>query len=169
MQEPYIGTIQICSFPFAPKGWAFCQGQTLPIAQNQALFAVLGTSYGGDGRTTFALPDLRGRVPLHFGTQGNLTVTVGQTGGAPTHTLSQNELPQHTHGLQASSQAASTTLPDGAALASAPLYVTSGGSLSALANTTLSPAGGSQPHNNMPPVLALNFIIALQGIFPSRS
>ncbi|PTA68507.1 phage tail protein [Deinococcus arcticus] len=169
MDEPFIGTIQICALPFAPRGWATCDGQLLPINQNQALFSILGTTYGGNGQTNFALPDLRGRVPMHWGTQGGLPMNLGQAGGQATHTLTLAELPAHSHALGASASAGSTSLPAGALLASAPLYAAASSPLTALANTTVGSAGGSQPHPNLPPLSTLNFVIALVGIFPSRN
>ena len=165
MSTPFLGEIKIVSFNFAPKGWAFCNGQLLPINQNQALFSLLGTTYGGDGRTTFGLPDLRGRVPFHVGNG----FTQGQRGGEEAHTLNLSELPAHTHFPMGSSNSANAVSPASNVWASL-----SNGGFSATPNTTLNPAsitntGGSQAHNNMSPYLALNFCIALQGIFPSRN
>lgn len=164
MAEPFLGEVRLMSFSFAPKGWALCNGQLLPINQNQALFSLLGTTYGGDGRVSFALPDFRGRVPLHVGS-GH---TLGERGGEQAHTLSVQELPPHAHTLQASSATGNTPLPAGNVLADSPsqLYAP------ATASTTLHPGtvttvGGSQPHLNMQPYLVLGFCIALQGIFPS--
>ncbi len=163
MSTPYLSEIRIFSFPFAPKGWAMCNGQFLPINQNQPLFALLGTTYGGNGQTTFALPNLRGRMPLHFGPDHAL----GQAGGETAHTLTQSELPQHIHLVTASDAPASTVTPTGNTWANGdvPAYTDPGG-------LTMNPAalgnvGGSQPHENMPPYLVLNFCIALSGIFPS--
>lgn len=168
MSEPFLSEIKIVSFSFAPKGWALCNGQILPINQNQALFSLLGTTYGGDGRVNFALPNLRGQVPIHMG-NGH---TLGEAAGAPAVTLSIQQLPQHQHFLQASSATANSDTPASNALlgGSAPndLY-TGPTSLSALITGTVTNVGGSQPHNNMMPYLVLNFIIALQGIFPSRN
>lgn len=166
MSEPFIGEVKIISFNFPPRGWAFCNGQLLPIAQNQALFSILGTTFGGDGRQNFGLPNLQGRVPFHFGNG----FVLGQVGGEQAHTLNQSELPTHTHTLQASSSAATSNLPTGNALAApkTPLYGPAA-SLTGLASASLAPVGGSQPHNNMQPYLVLNFVIALQGIFPSRN
>jgi microcystin-dependent protein len=164
MGTPYLGEIKIVSFNFAPRGWALCNGQTLPINQNQALFSILGTTYGGNGTTTFLLPDLRGRVPVHTG--GGFTL--GQRGGEETHTLIQSEMPQHYH-----STSASTAAPDRAA-ASGNFWAQEAGAYDASSTTTMSPAaiantGGSQPHNNLAPFLVVPFVIALQGIFPSRN
>ncbi len=165
MSTPFLGEIKIVSFNFPPKGWAFCNGQLLPINQNQALFSLLGTTYGGDGQTNFALPNLQGRVPFHIGNG----FTQGQRGGEETHTLIQSELPAHTHFPVGSSNTANAVSPANNVWASL-----SSGGYSSTPNTTLNPAsitntGGSQPHNNMSPYLVLNFCIALQGIFPSRN
>lgn len=168
MAEPFLSEIRIMSFVFAPKGWALCNGQLLPINQNQALFSLLGTTYGGDGRVNFGLPDLRGRVPIHTGS-GH---TLGERGGEQAHTLAIAELPQHTHGLFASSASANASPPspqNGTILADsspgqafgAPANLTSMGPASVTSN------GGSQAHLNMQPFLTLSFCIALQGIFPS--
>lgn len=165
MSDPYIGEIKVISFNFAPTGWAFCNGQTLPINQNQALFSILGTTYGGDGRTTFALPNFQGRLPIHQGQ----SFTIGQQGGEAAHTLTVNELPAHNHPAMASSTADGAS-PNGTVWAPADGALEFAGS----ANTTMSAtaignAGSSQPHQNEAPYLVLNFIIALVGIFPSRS
>ena len=165
MSEPFISEIRIMSFGFAPKGWAFCNGQLLPINQNQALFALLGATYGGDGRVNFALPNLQGRVPIHVGGRH----TLGENGGEQAHTLSLNELPSHTHQAQASPSDANTSAPADGALAAADNLYGSASNLTPLNATTLASTGGGQPHQNMQPFLALNFCIALQGIFPSRS
>ena len=169
MSTPYLSEIRVVSFNFAPRGWAQCNGQLLPINQNQALFSLLGTTYGGDGRVNFALPNLQGNVPLHAGNGFNL----GQTGGEAMHTLTAAEMPAHTHQVTATSDAATVPSPAGAELAAAGATV---GSVYAPgpANTPLSPGsvttvGGGQPHENRQPYLTLNFVIALQGIFPSRN
>jgi microcystin-dependent protein len=166
MSEPFLSEIKIVSFNFPPKGWALCNGQLLPINQNQALFALLGTTYGGNGQTNFALPNLRGRVPIHFG-NGH---TLGEAAGSSSVTISQQTMPQHLHFLQASSTAANQLTPGSGVLANVQAKIYN----DPTALTTLSPAsvssvGGSQPHNNMMPYLVLNFIIALQGIFPSQN
>ena len=171
MAEPFLSEIRLMSFVFAPKGWAQCNGQLLPINQNQALFALLGTTFGGDGRVNFALPDLRGRSPMHTG-NGH---TLGERGGEANHTLSVNELPGHSHALSASSDVANTNLPGSALPAGKPRggvnrYAAAGASDTALRAASLTIAtGGGQAHNNMQPFLALNFVIALQGIFPSQN
>jgi microcystin-dependent protein len=163
MAEPFLAEIRLMSFGFAPKGWALCNGQLLPINQNQALFSLLGTTYGGDGRVTFALPDLRGRTPIHMGA-GH---TEGERGGEQSHTLSISEVPTHTHVLNGDSVAADTNVPTGGYLASINNGYGPAQNLVALGAAALENVGGSQPHQNMQPFLTLNFCIALQGIFPS--
>ncbi|WP_019010768.1 phage tail protein [Deinococcus aquatilis] len=163
--EPFLGQIDILAFGFPPKGWALCNGQLLSIQQNQALFSLLGTTYGGDGRTTFALPDFRGRVPLHVG-NGYIP---GDRAGEEQHTLTSGELPAHTHQVQALTAAGTVPVPAGNLLASAALYDSSSAALNQMAPASLSVVGGSQPHSNMPPVQTLNFVIALVGTFPSRN
>ena len=177
MAEPFLAEIRIVSFNFPPKGWAFCNGQFLPINQNQALFALLGTTYGGNGQTNFALPNFQGRVPIHAG-NGH---TLGEAAGQSAVTITNQTMPQHLHFLQA--KAATATLVGGAipantkslaqgvaAAAGAPavnMYSTHLNGLQAMHPSSVSNVGGSQPHNNMMPYLTLNFVIALQGIFPS--
>ncbi|MET3029436.1 tail fiber protein [Flavobacterium sp. UW10123] len=167
MATPYLGEIRIVSFNFAPRGWTLCNGQFLPINQNQALFSLLGTMYGGNGQTTFALPNLRGRTPIHFG-NGH---TIGEQGGEEVHTISVSELPQHTHILQAKTDSVSSNVPGplNSLANTAPNLVYSGQSqnFTSLNSGSLSSVGGNQPHLNMQPFLTLNFCIALQGIFPS--
>ena len=167
MAEPFLSEIRIMSFAFAPKGWALCDGQLLPINQNQGLFSLLGTTYGGDGRVNFALPDLRSRTPIHVG-NGH---TLGESGGEQAHLLSIAELPNHQHFLSARSTPATTNGPPTAALmlsesTSAFLY-SSPNNLQAMAPNAVASVGGSQAHQNMQPFLTLSFCIALQGIFPS--
>lgn len=168
MSEPFLSEIKIVSFNFPPKGWALCNGQLLPINQNQALFALLGTVYGGNGQTNFALPNLRGRTPISFGSGHDL----GEAAGSTAVTINIQQLPTHLHFLQASTNTAGTDAPGNTTLlaGSAPndLY-TGPTSLSPLNPATVTSVGGSQPHNNMMPYLVLNFIIALQGIFPSQN
>lgn len=164
MSDPYIGEIRLFAGNFAPVGWMFCQGQTLPIADYDTLFNLIGTTYGGDGQETFALPNLASRVPVH---QAN-GYPLGAAGGVETVTLSTNQLPVHNHGLEASSATGTATSPSGnvwAAWSDSP-YATSGTPV-AMSPAALSPRGGNQPHDNMPPYLALNFIISLFGIYPS--
>ena len=165
MAEPFLSEIRICSFGFAPKGWATCDGQSLAINQNQALFSLLGTTYGGDGRVNFALPDLRGRVPFHMGGSHSL----GQRGGEQAHTLIIGELPTHTHTVAASSAAASTGNPVGGLWADGGKSIYNSSVNAAMAPQAVSNLGGSQAHDNMSPYLVLNFCIALQGIFPSQT
>ena len=164
MSEPFLAEIRLMSFNFAPKGWAMCNGQFLPINQNQALFSLLGTTFGGNGQTTFALPDFRGRVPIHVGS-GH---TVGEKGGEQAHTLSIAELPMHTHVLNSSTLAANNVLPANNLFAVSPQQVYStAANLTAMNATSVTTVGGSQAHLNMQPFLTLTFCIALQGIFPS--
>ncbi len=167
MAEPFLAEIRLMSFVFAPKGWALCNGQLLPINQNQALFSLLGTTFGGDGRVNFGLPDVQGRVPMHMGNG----FTLGQRGGEQAHTLTASEVPQHTHQAQASSTAGNTNIPATNLLAgSAPnnLYGAAA-ALEAMNGATITNAGGSQAHDNMQPYLTISFCIALQGIFPSQT
>jgi microcystin-dependent protein len=163
--EPFLGEIRIMSFNFPPKGWALCNGQLLPINQNQALFALLGTTYGGDGRVNFALPNLQGRTPVHSG-QGH---TLGENGGEQAHTLSVAEMPAHTHSLNASQAGANSPAPAGAMFGTSNNMYAAPGSLTSLNPQTITNAGGSQAHLNMQPFLTLTFCIALQGIFPSQT
>lgn len=169
MAEPFLSEIRIMSFEFAPKGWALCNGQLLPINQNQALFSLLGTTFGGDGRVTFALPDLRARTPIHVGS-GH---TLGERGGEQAHTLSIAELPEHVHVLNGSGSIGNSIAPRSATagniLAQDPgnAYTSSATNLTALFPSSVGNVGGSQAHLNMQPFLTLNFCIALQGIFPS--
>jgi microcystin-dependent protein len=166
MAEPFLSEIRIMSFNFAPKGWALCNGQLLPINQNQALFSLLGTMYGGNGQTTFALPDLQGRTPTSFGSG----LTLAEKGGEQAHTVSLQELPTHTHTAQGTSTNGTLIIPTGNLFAgSTPQLYTTPSNLSALNNLTISNVGGSQAHQNMQPFLALTFCIALQGIFPSQT
>lgn len=167
MSTPFLGEIRIVSFNFAPKGWAFCNGQFLPINQNQALFSLLGTAYGGDGRTTFALPDFRGRIPIHAGAG----FIVGQSGGQEFHTVTQSEMPQHLHFGQVQTQNANTAAPTGNFLSGVPsfAYRNSISNLTTLHPATITNVGGSQPHENRMPSAVLNFCIAIQGIFPSQN
>jgi len=167
MAEPFLSEIRIMSFGFPPKGWALCNGQLLPINQNQALFSLLGTTYGGDGRVNFGLPNLQGRAPIHMGS-GH---TLGEKGGEQGHTLSISEIPTHTHVLQATSNTGTQPVPVGALSGVAPEqpYLPPDNNLTALNPATVANVGGSQAHVNMQPYLVLNFCIALQGIFPSQT
>jgi len=169
MSEPFIGQIILVPYNFAPRGWAFCNGQLLPIAQYTALFSLLGTTFGGDGRTTFALPDLRGRVPISAGQGPGLqNYGLGEVGGKETVTLTGNQVGAHSHAVNVSSKRSDSQTPVNH-------FVTEGGHFQTAADgSTMNPAmiangGGSQPHDNMQPYLGLNYCIALEGIFPSRS
>ena len=165
MAEPFLSEIRVFSFNFAPKGWALCNGQLLPINQNQALFSLLGTTYGGDGRVNFGLPNLQGSAPIHMG-GGH---TLGERGGEQNHTLSVAEMPTHMHPLVASSANASQAAPGAAIQAAANNAYTPPSALTAITPGTVTTVGGSQAHLNMQPFLTLNFSIALQGIFPSQN
>jgi microcystin-dependent protein len=165
MGTPFLSEIKIMSFGFPPKGWALCNGQLLPINQNQALFSLLGTTYGGDGRVNFGLPNLQGRVPMHMGS-GH---TLGELGGEQAHTLSISEIPTHTHVANAQSAAGDQLIVTGNILASAANLYTGPTNLTSLLPSTLASVGGSQAHLNMQPFLTLSFCIALQGIFPSQT
>lgn len=163
MAEPFLSELRLFSFVFAPKGWALCNGQLLPINQNQALFSLLGTTFGGDGRVNFALPDLRGRVPTHVG-NGH---TLGERAGEPAVTLTLPTLPQHLHFLNGTTNNASVPVPTGNMLATGNNLYAPAANLTTLAPGMVAAVGGSQPHNNMMPYLVLSWCIALQGIFPS--
>lgn len=171
MADPYIGEIRMFAGNFAPVGWMFCEGQLIPISENDALFALIGTTYGGDGQETFALPDLRGRLPVHQGTGPGLsTRVIGELSGVETVTLTTNQIPAHTHGLQASTSEAETSQPNGNILAASDDNLFTGLTPNtALNNAALNSVGGSQPHNNLMPSLCVSFIISLYGIFPSQA
>lgn len=165
MSEPFLGEVKIISWNFPPKGWTFCNGQLLPINQNQALFSILGTTYGGDGRTTFALPNLQGRMPVHVGDG----IVLGERGGETAHTLNISELPAHSHAPVGTNNTATDPSPAANLWpkdANNPFSPTPN---TAMLPGAILPTGGSQPHENMSPYLVLNFIIALQGIFPSQN
>ncbi len=174
MSEPFIAEIRIFAGNFAPRSWAFCNGQLLPVAQNTALFSLIGTTYGGDGRTTTALPNLKGRAPMHPGRGPGLTARrLGQRGGVEMVTLTEAQMPNHTHTPVASGSAANTNDPSGhfpaAGAGRGANRYSASGTVVSMASNTLADAGGSQSHNNMQPYIAINFIIALQGLYPSRS
>ena len=172
MAQPFLSEIRMFSFNFPPRGWATCSGQILSIAQNQALFSLLGTTFGGNGVQTFALPDLRSRVPVHFGGSGGTSNRVmGETGGQESHTITQVEMPMHNHLMQAVGAAPTTGDPSGAipATPSASKPYRGGPVSTQLAGPGTGFTGGSQPHPNLQPYLTINFAIALQGVFPSRS
>jgi microcystin-dependent protein len=172
MANPYVGEIRIFAGNFAPQGWAFCDGSILSIAENEVLFVLIGTTYGGDGQSTFGLPDLRGRLPIH---QGDGYV-IGALGGSETVTLTSAELPAHNHSVHSSTAHGNTSSPagalwaaDGTGVAAPYRKPASGGTAVALAGGTVAPSGGGQPHENRQPVLAMNYIISLFGIFPSQN
>jgi microcystin-dependent protein len=172
VSEPFLGEIRMFGFNFAPQGWALCDGQLLSISQNTALFALLGTTYGGDGTTTFALPNLQSRVPIHQGHGAGLSNYVaGQAGGKEIVTLLAAQMPKHTHSVKASSSAATSNTPEGSALAQSASHIyTAQPDTSTVMNANmLGGAGGSSPHTNIQPYLVVNFCIALAGIFPSQS
>ena len=166
MSEPFLSEIKLVSFNFPPKNWALCNGQLLPINQNQALFSLLGTTYGGDGQTTFALPNLRGRVPIHMG-NGH---TLGEAAGSTAVTLTSSQMPAHVHYVNVSGTDGDTAIPTNTLLAKTPVEAYAPLiAPTTLSATTITNVGGSQAHTNMMPYLALNFCIALQGIFPSQN
>jgi microcystin-dependent protein len=168
MAEPFLSEIRLMSFSFAPKGWAMCNGQLMPINQNQALFSLLGTTYGGDGRVNFGLPDLRGRVPTHMGSG----LTLGERGGEQSVTLSVAQMPTHVHVANATSNPAVANTPPGGSLlgqSSGQFLYGAATNLTAMAPQSIGNTGGSQAHLNMQPFLTLTFCIALQGIFPSQT
>ncbi len=170
--EPFVGQMMLVGFNFCPRGWALADGQLLPIEQNQALFALLGTTYGGDGRTTFALPDLRGRVALHQGTGPGLSARrIGEQGGSETNTLAVGNLPAHSHSLNALSANGTTPAPAGNLIAGAGREVIYGSGTpdAQMAGTAIGMAGGGQAVNNVQPYVVMNYCVALQGIFPSRN
>jgi microcystin-dependent protein len=172
MSNPFVAEIRIFPFNFPPKGWAFCDGQILPLSQNTALFSLLGTTYGGDGKSNFALPNMQGNAPMHPGQGPGLSLhDLGETGGSDTVSLLESEIPSHSHALQASASdgfdtnAGSELLAKGIGIGS---YGVPGGT-TYLSDSAIAPAGGDQPHNNLQPYLTLNFCIALQGVYPPRT
>ncbi|MCA9565838.1 MAG: phage tail protein [Myxococcales bacterium] len=172
MSEPFVGEIRMFAGNFAPVGWAFCDGQLLAVSQNDALFSLLGTRYGGDGETTFGLPDLRGRLPIHAGSGPGLTPRVlGASSGSESVTLTVNQMPSHAHSLMASSRLATSPNPEGAVLSESSvrdLYSSASSDVN-LHSSMVTSVGGSHSHNNLMPSLCLNFIIALYGIYPSQN
>ena len=172
MSEPFLAEIRIVGFNFAPRGWAFCDGQILPINQNQSLYSLLGTTYGGDGRTSFALPDLRGRTPIHVGSSNGSDHPQGQKGGEETHTLSTAEMPAHRHDFRGTSSNANSNVPTGHTFARSAVALYSdlaSGRAAAMRSDMIASTGGGQAHDNMMPYITLNFCIALRGLFPSRN
>ena len=173
MADPFVAEIRIFPFNFAPKGWAWCDGQLLPLSQNTALFSLLGTTYGGNGKSNFALPDLQGRAPMHPGQGPGLSLhDLGETGGSETVTLLESEIPAHSHALRGSNTLGDTPFPAGNTLARYGNFnayqQTTNANLVSMAPESLAPAGGDQPHNNLQPYLTFYFCIALQGVFPPR-
>lgn len=174
MADPFVAEIRIFPFNFPPKGWAWCDGQLLPLSQNTALFSLLGTTYGGNGKSNFALPDLQGRAPMHPGQGPGLSLhDLGETGGTETVSLLESELPSHGHALMSLPAPGDTPTPAGNSLArvigATPYVPPAGAPLVAMAPEALAPAGGDQPHNNLQPYLTFYFCIALQGVFPPRT
>jgi microcystin-dependent protein len=173
--DPFVAEIRIFPFNFPPKGWAFCNGQILPLAQNTALFSLLGTTYGGDGKSNFALPDMQGNVPMHPSQGPGLSLhDLGETGGSQTVTLIESEMPVHSHTMMASGSPGNRATPVGNSISrvvGATPYVPANPAPATvpLASEAVTPAGGDQPHNNMQPYLTLNFCIALQGVYPPRT
>jgi microcystin-dependent protein len=167
--DPFVAEVRIVGFNFAPRGWAFCDGQILPLSQNTALFSLLGTIYGGNGASTFALPNLQGKAPMQQGQRPGLSNRfLGEEGGSSTVTLLESEMPAHNHQIQAVNDPGLQSSPQGAFPSRANMYKTSAVSTGNMNSGVLTPVGGSLPHNNMQPYLTLNYIIALQGIFPPR-
>lgn len=169
MSDPFVAEIRIVSFSFPPRGWAFCNGQLLPINQNQALFSLLGTTYGGNGQTTFALPDLRGRTPIHF---DNSSIQLGQVAGEENHTITVDETPPHSHPVKIVNADGANTPPLTPSISKSKIeqrFSTVNPGSTVMNPSSVSNSGGGQPHNNMQPSLVLNYCIALFGIFPSRS
>lgn len=175
MADPFVAEIRIFPFNFAPKGWAWCDGQLLPLSQNTALFSLLGTTYGGNGKSNFALPDLQGRAPMFWGQGPGLSLhDIGETGGSETVSLLESEIPSHPHSMRVSTDPADNNVPNGRMIAKSGgrgnnMFIPTTSPLNPMNDQTLAPAGGDQPHNNMQPYLTLYFCIALQGVFPPRT
>ncbi len=174
MGDPFVAEIRIFPFNFAPVGWAFCDGQILPLSQNTALFSLLGTTYGGDGKSNFALPNFQGNAPMHPGQGPGLSLhDLGETGGSDTVSLLESEIPSHSHALMAETSAPDSPIPDNHSLASIDHGLgyrgASGAIVVQMNDNAVAPAGGDQPHNNLQPYLTLNFCIALQGVYPPRT
>lgn len=174
MADPFVAEIRIFPFNFPPRGWAFCDGQLMPLSQNTALFSLLGTTYGGNGKSNFALPDLQGRAPMLWGQGPGLSLhDLGETGGSETVTLLESEIPSHSHALMCNPAPGNRTTPVGNSIArvagATPYLPPSGAVLVSMSDQALPTAGGDQPHNNLQPYLTLYFCIALQGVFPPRT
>lgn len=172
MADPFVAEIRMFPFNFAPRGWAWCDGQLLPLSQNTALFSLLGTTYGGNGKSNFSLPDLQGSSPMHPGQGPGLSLhDLGETGGSETVSLLESEIPNHSHTMRAVNDVGDINIPTGNGLArsaGAAIYNTTNANLVPMADNSLAPAGGDQPHNNLMPYLTVYFCIALQGVFPPR-
>jgi microcystin-dependent protein len=169
MSTPYVGEVRLVGFNFAPVGWEFCAGQTMSIAQYETLFNLIGTTYGGDGQSTFDLPDLQGRIPIHQGSNGGITYVIGQTGGVENVTIGINQYPNHNHSLQGSLAPASVSNPTNGTVGSGLRAYSTAPPAAPMNSAMLGMAGGSQPHDNLQPFLVLNWIISLFGVFPSQS
>jgi len=172
--DPFVAEIRIFPFNFAPKGWAWCDGQLLPLSQNTALFSLLGTTYGGNGKSNFALPDLQGRAPMHPGQGPGLSLhDLGEIGGSETVSLLESEIPSHSHALMAQNSPADSPIPSNNAFArvsgATPYLPPAGATVTPLSDNALAPSGGDQPHNNLMPYLTFYFCIALQGVYPPRT
>ena len=170
MADPFVAEIRIFPFNFAPKGWAWCDGQLMPLSQNTALFSLLGTTYGGNGKSNFALPDLQGRSPMHPGQGPGLSLhDLGETGGSETVTLLESEIPAHSHQMNGLNDSGLQSTPGGAMMGRVNIYRTTPAAVVAMSSNAVLPMGGDAPHNNMQPYLTFYFCIALQGVFPPRS
>jgi microcystin-dependent protein len=167
MAQPYVGEIRMFAGNFPPVGWMFCDGNQMPISENETLFQLIGTTYGGDGESTFNLPNLQSRIPIHMGTNAGITYQLAESAGTESETLTINQIPAHTHPLIASGEAGSTSNPAGAMIATGPTIYRPAPAVAPMAPGSISPQGGSQPHENMQPFLCINFIISLFGLFPS--
>jgi microcystin-dependent protein len=169
MAQPYVGEIRLFAGNFPPNGWMFCEGQTLPIAENDVLFQLIGTTFGGDGEETFNLPNMMGRIPIHMGTGGEGTYVLGESGGVESVTLTTQQIPAHTHPFTVANQAGTSVNPGGLALSAGITVYRPQPAVVAMNAGAISPVGGSQPHENMQPFLCINYIISLFGIFPSQT
>ena len=167
MAQPFVGEIRMFAGNFPPVGWMFCDGATMPIAENEVLFQLIGTTYGGDGEETFNLPNLQSRIPIHMGTSDGTTYQIGEMGGVESVTLTVQQIPSHTHPLIASGEAGSTSNAAGAMIATGPTIYRPAPAVAAMNANSITPQGGSQPHENMQPFLCINFIISLFGLYPS--
>jgi microcystin-dependent protein len=169
MSQAYVGEVRLVGFNFAPVGWAICGGQQIPISQNETLYNLIGTTYGGDGQSVFNLPNLLGRIPIHQGSNGTNTYTIGQTGGAETVTLVTSQYPAHNHTVMAADSSANLPSPNNNVVAIGPKIYSAASPTTAMSGNMITPSGSSGPHNNLQPFQALNWIIALYGVYPSQS